>query len=672
SQRVYVYDMDSVSPNGLYRYALYTWNDKDQPALLEAGYFSVSPDGAVVRSAESVVRYSSEVLSSVGAPPAVFDEHLAFASATDALMARLGVASSDIAQTRILLDPAGSGPLTVVLSSGGVDYHYSFDTVTGEVLLLRTRSAGSASGTYLWTSYDAEGRKISESLEAADGTVTDLFTYRYATAGELAVIDHSNRTVKVLRLNADGTTGETLRAGFYDDANRIYSLQGAGAAEANWYTYGADGVMLTSDDAPTSRPKRGYDRPSGGPGRRMPGGDNTSLEEKIRRLRAMMRDFQECSEENMRSDWKLAKKCEDMMGSIGGLQKDIENEQYRGMGLGGRGGEGGGDQDLNYHNPAATPAYVAPLEGVGSAPLANPAAVVVDNTDGTKTITLGGFVSVWKAGETGWGTGNDVLLETTETVTGTTWVYENGLVTRAVTRSGGAETLLARYTFDLAARTVTVSEADGSSCLYRFTDEKDPFGTGELIRAEVTRAGVVLVETYESGRLMSSCAAGGASCTNYAYDTLSNTVTLTASDGATRIVNMGFDGRLGTGDDYLVGGTDMLDVSMEDGRLLSVLDGVNNSFTQFFYEGNRVNIVTTLAGLEISNITVDLGADGVLGTADDRYVVVDAYMSVPVLDSDGRYLREDGTVSLSPAEAAVTVVHLVTLYDWQGVSSEAS
>ncbi len=63
--------------------------------------------------------------------------------------------------------------------------------------------------------------------------------------------------------------------------------------------------------------------------------------------------------------------CEEMLGAIGGLQKKIEDEQYRGMGgPGGRGQQGGsGDIDLNYHNPAPTPAYVAALVGIGSAPI---------------------------------------------------------------------------------------------------------------------------------------------------------------------------------------------------------------------------------------------------------------------------------------------------------------
>ena len=41
------------------------------------------------------------------------------------------------------------------------------------------------------------------------------------------------------------------------DEDEIYSLQGNEDAEAKWYAYGADGVMLTEDDTVTSRPVRG-------------------------------------------------------------------------------------------------------------------------------------------------------------------------------------------------------------------------------------------------------------------------------------------------------------------------------------------------------------------------------------------------------------------------------
>jgi len=281
SRRVYAYDVTND------RYALYDWKDPETPRLLEQGNIVTDPNGNIV-SRTATKTYNAEILGAVTVPATEYEPSSAFASASAALQLRPDIAASQIQNVSILTDAADANRLTVVLSVGTTEYHYSYDIQANTSVLAKIR-VPKGDGTYAITEYDAQGRVTKESVEAADGSVTVVKTYRYETAGEVIIIDSVNHTIRVASLNADGTAGQTLRAGFYNDEDQIYSLQGPGDTEAKWYTYGTegtgDGIMMTADDAPTSRPVRGPQPGEAGKPWRRPGGQNTNLEELIRQLK---------------------------------------------------------------------------------------------------------------------------------------------------------------------------------------------------------------------------------------------------------------------------------------------------------------------------------------------------------------------------------------------------
>ncbi|MBI4711203.1 MAG: hypothetical protein HY767_01915, partial [Candidatus Omnitrophica bacterium] len=681
SRRVYAYDVTNL------RYALYDWKDPQTPRLLEQGTIVLDADGNVLSHAATKT-YNAEILGPVSVPLAEYDPEIAFASAVSALESRSGVTASGITRLHIVTDPETPTELVVVLKFGETEYSYTYDTAAETSELQKTRTPEADGTTFKIVEYDAEGRKVKESRENADGTLTDLLLYRYETAGEVIIIDRVAHTLRIAVFNADKTIGQTLRAGFFDDEKKIYSLQGSGDKEAKWYTYGpesGDGIMLTQDDAVTSSPVRGPQPGTGGPGWRRPGGENTNIDDLIRQLKSKFRTYQECAEERLRSG-NSSLQCEAMLDSVSGLQKKIEDEQYRGSGALQFGGKGGnGNNDLNYHNPAPTPAYIAAIVGVGSAPLDDPNAVVVDNADGTKTISVNGLVEIWRAGSDGWGMGNDVLEQVTETATKTTWYYTEGRASRVTTITGGVETELARYEYPEAG-TVNVIQADGARYEYHYTDEKDPFGSGELVKAEFDRDGSHYVESYTDGRLATLEMDGG--LTEYAYDAVLNQAVLTSETG-TRIVNLGGDGALGTADDYLLGGTDTTLRVIKDAaqNLQSVEDLTNGTITTFDYSGTQVTISTDwITGGVINEVTLGLGTDGALGTSDDRLLYIsgiyngalfaetfdeaghmlswEGTVEVARRDSEGRFLRADGTIAMTEKEAAKDLEREWITYAW--------
>ncbi|HRZ40601.1 MAG TPA: hypothetical protein P5246_06295, partial [Candidatus Omnitrophota bacterium] len=316
---VYVYDLTNL------RYALYDWKNPETPRLLEQGTIVLDSNNNVLSHAATKT-YNAEILGLIDIPETAYDTAAAFDSATAALKELPGASPSSIAPLRILTDPDRPGVLTVVLEHHGTEYYYVYDTTASAdpagrtSILLKTRTPN-PDGTFHIIEYDVQGRKVREFKESKEGELTLQLIYRYDTAAEVIIIDSVNHTIRVAHYSENtGEIGATIRAGFYNDAYDnggevmgIYSLQGAGNDEAKWYTYGADGIMLTEDDAETTRPQRG---PQQGQGPRRPlgpGGENANMEELIRRLRALMRDFQECSEESMRSNWRVAKKCEEFM-----------------------------------------------------------------------------------------------------------------------------------------------------------------------------------------------------------------------------------------------------------------------------------------------------------------------------------------------------------------------
>ncbi len=683
NQRVTAYDVTNE------RYALYDWKDPKTPRLLEQGEIAVDAQGNVL--SQTVTKtYNAEILGPVSVPSAEYETDIAFASAVSALQVVPGVTASGIERVNILTDPNAPSRLTVVLRYENTEYFYLFDTASSSSVLAKIRIPMTAGG-YRVVEYDAEGRQISESQEAVDGTLTVLTTYRYETAGEVIVIDQKAHTFRILVYNADKTMGLTLRSGFYNDAEKIYSIQNPGETESKWFTYGADEMMLTKDDAASTRPSRGPTPGQSLMGRRSLGGsENPELDRKIQELRSMMKDYEGCTEENMRSDWHLSQKCEDLVTSAGALQKDIENEQYRTEGgIGARGANGGGGIiDLNYHSPAPTPDYVAALVGLGSAPI-DVSWAQVTYTNDAKTeasISLNGLVEVWQAGAEGWAKGNDVLVQVTETANNTTWRYTDGRVTSVV---DGAGTELASYDYAVTGR-VTVTEASGARYEYSYTDQKDPFGSGELVNAKFEQNGVWVTQGYERGRLSSMCDGNGGNCTTYQYNEALNQATLTSAAG-TRVIALGGDGKLGTVDDYLVGGTDTGLAIQRDAnnRISQIVDQTYGIVTNFTYDtANRVQAATSWAnGNVINEIRLDLGADGALGTADDRLLYmsgiqnghifaetfdaatgrvtsVDGYFEVVRQDEAGRYLRSDGTIAMTEQEAAKDVVHQWVSYTW--------
>ena len=680
NRRVTAYDVTNQ------RYALYDWKDPQTPRLLEQGDIAVDVDGNIL--SRSVTKaYNAEILGPVAVPSTEYESEIAFASAVSALQSVPGIDASGIGRSRIITDPDNPDRLTVVLTYENTEYFYTYN-VAAQASLLSKMRIPAAGGGFRIVEYDAEGRVTSESTEATDGTLTLLVTYRYEKAGEVIIIDHRAHTLRVAVFNADKTIGQTLRSGFFNDAEKTYSVQGAGETESKWYAYGADGVMLTSDDVASSRPTRGPEQGTAPMRRGFGSSENPDLDRKIQALRSLMREYQSCSEEGMRSEWRFSRKCEDLLGSASGLQKDIENEQYRTSGgIGARGAAGSGSMDLNYHNPSPAPAYIAALAGLGSAPIDNPNAVIVDNADGSKTISLNGLVEIWRAGAGGWGRGNDVLVQATETASTTTWYYTNGRADRVTTMVNGVETELARYEYS-AAGTVAVIQANGARYEYSYTDESDPFGSAELVSARYEKDGAWVTQSYSQGRLSSVCDGSGANCTTYQYDAGLNQATLTSATG-TRILALGGDGKLGTVDDYLVGGTDTgLEVQQDDSnRILRIVDLTYGTVTRFSYDGTQVNVATEWAsGRVINDIQLDLGADNVFGTADDRLLYmsgfqnghifaetfdaqghvtsVEGYFEVARQDADGRYLRADGTIAMTEQEAAKDLVHQRVIYTW--------
>ncbi|MBU9888692.1 MAG: hypothetical protein KTQ49_02335, partial [Candidatus Omnitrophica bacterium] len=588
NQRVTAYDLTHQ------RYAIYDWKDPQTPRLLEQGDITVDASGNIL-SETATKTYNAEILGPVSVPSTEYDTEIAFASAMSALREVPGIKAPTIERLRILLDPDAPDQITVVLRAESTEYHYRFDTLTQSSLLYKMRIPA-ADGTYRIVEYDASGRPVEEFAETASGEVTPSLTYRYDNAGEVIILDRRTRTIRVAVLNPDGTIGQTLRSGFFNDADKIYSVQGPDEKSSRWFTYGADEVLLTEDDVATTRPVRG---PSPGTMEGRPmlgGGENTELERKIQALRRMMREYEACTEENMRSDWRLSQKCEELIGGATALQRDIENEQYRvGAGLPLRLPEGGGGGiDLNYHNPAPSPAYIASLAGFGSAPIDHPLAVITDHADGSKTIALNGLVEIWRAGASGWGNGDDVLVQATETATNTTWYYTNGRPSRVVSVSDGTGTELARYEYTEPGR-VSVIESSGARFDYSYTDERDPFGSAELVAARFLKDGAWVTQQYDDlGRLSSLCDGDGGNCTTYAYDAALNQAVLTSAAG-TRIVALGGDGMLGTVDDFMVGGTDTgLEIQKDaDARILGIVDRTYGTETWFSYSGTEVRIETS-------------------------------------------------------------------------------
>ncbi|MFA5391177.1 MAG: hypothetical protein WC331_07120 [Candidatus Omnitrophota bacterium] len=698
SRRVYAYDVTNL------RYALYDWKDPQTPRLLEQGDIVLDKDGNVLSRAVTKT-YDAEVLGAVSVPSTEYETSTAFASAKAALQLRPDVVASDIENLSIMTDSSDPGHLTVVLQYGATEYRYRYDIQANSSVLAKTR-ASNEDATFQVVEYSAQGRKTSESLEAADGTLTLQVTYRYAieddktiAGDEVLVIDHKTYTFRVARLNADQTLGTTLRVGFYNDAKKIYSLQESGDTKAKWYTYGpesGDGIMLTEDDVATIRPVRGPQLGQASEGWRRPGGENTNVDELVRQLKAKFRTYEECAEERLRSGGSMAVACEEMLDDVSSLQKKIENEQYTGVGSPQFPGEGGnGTNDLNYHSPAPTPAYVTTMVGLGSAPVDNPSAQVVYTNDAktTATISLNGLVQDWTAGIDGiFGSGDDEMSKVTETATKTTWYYTKGRAVRVTTVEGDVETELARYEYP-ASGTVNVIQADGARYEYSYTDEKDPFGSAELVRAKYEKDGQWVTQTYENGRLSSMCDGAGSNCTTYSYDTALNQAVLTSATG-TRIVNLGGDGNLGTADDYLVGGTDttLSVVKDVDQKLQSIEDLTNGTTTTFEYTGTQVAVATNwTSGGVINEVTVNLGADGVLGTSDDRLLYSsgiyngelfaetfdenghmlswEGYVEVTRQDADGRLLRADGTAAMTEEEAAKDLVHQWITYSWTSVKT---
>ena len=669
---VYAYDLSS----GLY--ALYMKQPDSQAyRLLELGSLQGNVSGDFTPNDPAALHFENITVLNTSANVSGVISTTTLSAALDA--ARAALAGSNLIEAGAAMEPLRvfmeADKLVVVIKVGNTEFYYDYDAAGTPSAVLQKSRKTNADGTFLLTTFDLQGRKISESVEAADGTVTLKFSYRYDRPNGLLVIDHVNHTLRLQSLNSDGTVAATLQAGFYDDAAKIYSLQGATDTEAKWYTYGADDILMNTDDSATTRPKRGFDS---GNRRGGAGAEDQRLAEIIRQLKKKSSEFVDCSVRNSLSEASRGNECDEILGTIGKLQKELNDEPM----LGGGGGKGN-EQDLNYHNPAPTPPYIAAIIGLGSAPILNPLADVpkdasgqyIVDVNGNMTMGLNGTQQIWGRGADGvWGSGDDQLVRLTETSSGTTWNYENGRVVSAVKIIGGQETPLASYAYDLAAKTVTVTQTDGSSYKYSYKDEKDPFGTGELVEARFSQAGVQITQTYNEGRLISSCASEN-SCTTYAYDLAGHTATLTSATG-TRVVNMGLDGQLGTGDDYLIGGTDFnggtvsITTSTDEHGNVLITDTLQNTSTLITYAGGQANIVTSRTNgngvvLNISNITVNLGADGKLGTADDRYVSVDAYVGVPVTDASGRYLRADGTVALTEAEAARQMRHQLTLYKWE-------
>ncbi|MBI1977576.1 MAG: RHS repeat protein, partial [Candidatus Omnitrophica bacterium] len=486
--------------------------------------------------------------------------------------------------------------------------------------------------------------------------------------------DHINKTISIYQLNPDGETfEELLSSGFFNDIRKTYSLQGTSESSAKWYNYGADNLILTADDqevpAPviSTPPSSGTSSSSFSRSRFSGGGGDPSLDEKIKRLKRMIKSFIDCvTEPEEEQD-----RCEQIKKGIESLQRELENASLSGAGQADESGFGFGEgvltPDLNYHNPPVPPEALLPDQlGLGSAPIDQPGAVVSYNymddgitLDGSAWIEVDGKRQLWWSGGDGeLGTGDDELAELRETnAQGETirWIYDRatGRPQEAYnlgTESNPKNELIARYSYNDTTKTLTIEQTNGSMFTYRYDDPSNPFDSPELTSATFKdEVGDLIRQTYDNGKVTSSFNVTKNELTKYDYDLANNTVKITQPDSSTRVVNMGGDSKFGTGDDFLIGGSDLdpqaLYTQFGAPPQTSVTDGTVTTFNEkgeritHTYEGGVLvssqneetrqtirysfNSQTNQATVTLSDgrtAAIDMGADHLFGTQDDRLV----------------------------------------------------
>src|SRR3989338_3645745 len=193
--------------------------------------------------------------------------------------------------------------------------------------------------------------------------------------------------------------------------------------------------------------------------------------------------------------------------------------------------------------------------------------------------------------------------------------------------------------------------------VYRYSDSSNPFDSPELISAKfVDNTGDTISQTYENGRVVSSYNETQKRMTEYEYDLANNSVKIINSDASTRIVNMGGDGKFGTADDFLTGGsafnlqaayqqygspaqtsanteTHTVETTNEQGQTIThtyengVLVSSKNETTGSIlnYSFNNQDNQVTLNLSDGRTVTVGLGQDRLYGTADDVLAGISAF-----------------------------------------------
>ncbi|HRK61514.1 MAG TPA: hypothetical protein PLY88_03075, partial [Candidatus Omnitrophota bacterium] len=672
----FLYDKDrlTVLDNKTRQYATYNLSNLAEPELIENGSFSRDDQNKLIFSPVSVQQKAA----------LAYDQASLLSSAAGYLANHFQISANDLVWVSQEDSENPLGAVLVRLKSGSLNFEVLI-AADGVSVLQAVTLQVVESGNIEVREYDAAGRVTRIYDENQNGERNLLKEYRYS-GGQLTVIDFLAKTIQIAKLAADGKSmGEGLSFGFFNDNEKIYSLQGVNDKEAQWKSYGADGLMLTEDDGSAQRPARGP-KSGGGQGgdQGLPSG-NPRLDGMIQDLRRMYRSFQGCANERRMASMKLSKNCEEMMGEIEAQQKAIESEQLRGVGLFDGQSGGGGEQNLNYGNPAPTPEFLPELTGEGAAPINAPDAEVIYLEGGRVRVALNDFVQLWSAGsDNKFGTADDILNEVIETATGMTWEYDNGVLKTARNEMGE---IVATYQYETDSdnRKSLIVKAGEEEWTYQISDMKRSPASSDLIRHVKNVAGIANRQTFQNGRIVESCV--GNSCDSYSYAGSLNQVTITNALGKTRIISMGGDHQFGNADDFIVGGTA---VSGSSDNM--IIDSENGLVTSFVYGDGQVTVSTSRGGNILNWIVVRL-EDGKLDSGDrilsasgwqNGHMFVETFDAEGRLlewtgwemqekrDDKGRLLRADGSLAQTLAEAAREANRVTRIYTWKDGETDQS
>ncbi|MSR78302.1 MAG: hypothetical protein EXS63_08805, partial [Candidatus Omnitrophica bacterium] len=516
----------------------------------------------------------------------------------------------------------------------------------------------------------------------------------------LKVIDNTNHTIQIYQLQDDGKTpGALVDSGFYNDGDQTYSLQKTGETETRFYSYGVDGLIFTSDDTKTEDPRKKNRPASQGFDGKGLGGGNPELDDKIRDLNAMVRTYSECVSERGKDDVD----CQKIEKNIGGLISTIEDLSQKGLSLGrlDSSGGGGGARDLNYGSPALAPELLPDIIGFGSAPVNVPGAKVTENPDQSVSIELNGAKQIWWKGSDGaLGTGDDELSQIIRKDANNVevhWMYERKSRRLSQIIKGGKQ--IASYQYDDTSHVLTIEQSNGSKFVYSYANPSHPIGSRTLRQSSFTdQVGEKWTQSYNaSGRIESVKNETKNEITAYHYDDALNQVTLTLANGKTRIENLGGDRTAGTGDDFIVGGTDSnLEIQKQNGNIIEIRDLSKRTVTSFVDQNGQITITSHFldnVGM-VQQSVLNLGADGKFGTVDDIFQsaaglenghafaeIFDAqghllswegWKVVSRTGNDGSYLDQNGSPVLTEEEAAKVPQRQRITYGWNNTANQVT